>query len=132
MTLSRLGKHADEGFFLVRFGTFWESFFQLSKIRAVGIWHKWTVQGFFSDSFCLKVFIYRHGVTGILSLLNIPALLICAWSLSYIKIHLGQTQLSIRNMCLTLRSDYFHYTFLLFTDWNIYPEITSVYLKFGL
>jgi len=36
------------------------------------------------------------------------ALLICAWSLSNIKIHLGQTYLSLRNMYLILRSKYFH------------------------
>jgi hypothetical protein len=36
------------------------------------------------------------------------ALLICAWSLSNIKIHLGQTKLSLRNVYLILRSKYFH------------------------
>ncbi len=66
------------------------------------------------------------------SFLGLDTLLICAWSLSNIKIHLGQTQLSLRNMYLILRSKYFHSIILLFTDCNIYPENTSVYLKFGL
>ncbi len=35
------------------------------------------------------------------------ALLICAWSLSNIKIHIGQTYLSLRNMYLISRSKYF-------------------------
>jgi hypothetical protein len=59
-------------------------------------------------------------------------LLICVWSLSNIKIHLGQTKLFLRKMYLILRSKYFHYILLLFTDWNKYPENTSVYWKFGL
>jgi hypothetical protein len=35
-------------------------------------------------------------------------------------------------MYLILMSEYFQLILLLFTDWNIYPENTSVYLKFGL
>ncbi len=34
--------------------------------------------------------------------LTLATLLICAWSLSNIKIHLGQTKLSLRNMYLIL------------------------------
>jgi hypothetical protein len=63
VTLSLLGKDADEGSFWSCLALLWESYFQLSKIRAVGIWHMCTVHGFFSDSFCLKVAIFRHGVT---------------------------------------------------------------------
>ncbi len=54
------------------------------------------------------------------------ALLICAWSLSNIKMYLGQTWLSLRNKYLILRSKYFYFphigTYILkihLSTWNL-------------
>jgi hypothetical protein len=50
----------------------------------------------------------KFSLAGIAKLSRLKyTLLICAWSLSNIKIHLGQRKLSLRNMYLILRSKYF-------------------------
>jgi hypothetical protein len=74
VTLSLLGKHADEGNFWPDLAIFGEvSFFNAAKLELFAFGTRGQFKTYFSDSLCLKVVICRHGVTGMhLSLLSIP------------------------------------------------------------